>query len=179
MPTPCAKGGLLAIGEAPGAEEDLAGLGFVGRAGKKLDALLLGNGVLRDQYGRANICRCRPIDDNGKNRKPTQQEVEACLPKLAQSIGEIEPSVILCVGWTPGRIFFPQDSLFEAIKDGGIGKFEPGQFGLPSTLSKIKRPVTVVVMPHTSPLAFNRNAPDGRKWSVIAAEQVRAAVSCM
>lgn len=177
MPTPCRKGGLLAVGEAPGADEDIAGEGFVGRAGRTLDSLLRENGVQRSDYGRANICWCRPVGDDGKNRKPAPREVDACLPKLAEAIGQIEPSVILCVGWTPGKMFFGQSSLFDAIRDGGHRVFHPNEFGLPSVLRYIKRKTHVVVMPHTSPLAFNRNAPDGRKWADIARKQIALAVT--
>lgn len=175
MPTACRPGGLLAIGEAPGADEDLAGEGFVGRAGKTLDRLLAEHGVLRSEYGRANICRCRPVE-GGENRKPKRPEIDACLPKLAESIGQMMPSVILCVGWTPGKLFFDQSNLFEAIQAGGQRYFHPGEMGTLVVLRHIRRPVHVVAMPHTSPLAFNRNAPDGRKWANIAREQVRLAV---
>lgn len=176
MPTPCRPGGVLAIGEAPGAEEDLAGEGFVGRAGKTLDRLMAECGVARDGYGRANICRCRPVD-GGENRKPKQPEIDACLPKLAESIGQMDPKVILCVGWTPGKLFFEQSTLFDAIKAGGQRLFQPGAEGLPAPLRHIRNPVHVVAMPHTSPLAFNRNAPDGRKWADIAVQQVALSVS--
>lgn len=175
MPTACRPGGLLAIGEAPGADEDLAGEGFVGRAGKTLDGLLAMHGVLRSDYGRANICRCRPAEGD-ENRKPKQPEIDACLPKLSESIGQMMPGVILCVGWTPGKLFFDQSSLFEAIQAGGQRYFQLDGRGMPAVLHHIRRPVHVVVMPHTSPLAFNRNARNGRKWAEIAREQVRLAV---
>lgn len=175
MPTACRPGGLLAIGEAPGADEDLAGEGFVGRAGKTLDRLLAEHGVSRGDYGRANICRCRPVEGD-KNRKPRQPEIDACLPKLAESIGQMMPGVILCVGWTPGKLFFDQPNLFEAIEVGGRRYFHPGGMGTPVALHHIRHSVHVVVMPHTSPLAFNRNAPNGRKWAEIAREQARLAV---
>lgn len=182
MPTACAPGGLLAIGEAPGADEDIAGEGFVGRAGKTLDKLLAAHGVARADYGRANICRCRPVDDAGKNRKPTTKEVDACLPKLAEFIGNCRPGVILCVGWTPGQMFVPGGTLAEAIAAGPIG-FDPGGApgmpGMPAALNHLAAPVRVVVMPHTSPLAFNRNAPDGRKWAHVAVEQIAVAVDLL
>ena len=179
MPTPCLPGGLLAIGEAPGAEEDIAGEGFVGRAGKTLDKLLGIYGIARSDYGRANLCRCRPVDDAGKNRKPTAKEIEACLPKLAEFIGECRPGVILCVGWTPGQVFVPAGSLAAAI-EAGVVRHGPGHsLDLPAPLSALAAPVRVVVMPHTSPLAFNRNAPNGRKWAHVAADQVGIAVGLL
>lgn len=181
LPTPCLPGGLLAIGEAPGAEEDIAGEGFVGRAGKTLDKLLGIHGIARSDYGRANICRCRPVDDTGKNRKPSAKETEACLPKLAEFIGECRPGVILCVGWTPGQMFTPAGSLAEAIEAGPVQHSPVNTWGLPlpTVLRSLAAPVRVVVMPHTSPLAFNRNAPNGRKWAHVAADQVGIAVGLL
>jgi uracil-DNA glycosylase family 4 len=80
FPTPCPPGGLLAIGEAPAADEDEVGEGFVGRAGRVLDALLAQYGLERNRdYGVANIVRCRPEN----NRKPDWQEITNCLPWLA------------------------------------------------------------------------------------------------
>ncbi|WP_312261253.1 uracil-DNA glycosylase family protein [Candidatus Igneacidithiobacillus taiwanensis] len=65
-------GGLLVIGEAPGADEDWEGRGFVGRAGRTLHALLAQHGMKRGRdYGCANIVRCRPPG----NRKPSADEI--------------------------------------------------------------------------------------------------------
>lgn len=178
IPTPCRPGGLLAIGEAPGAAEDMIGEGFVGRAGKTLDELLRRHGICRNDYGRANICRCRPVDKDGVNRKPFRMEIDACLPKLAEFIGQCRPGVILCVGWSAGRLFSGRPTLFGSIISGSA-YFHPGGFSVPSTLRHIVDPVHIVHMPHTSPLAFNRNTPNGRKWSEIAVEQVALAASLL
>lgn len=175
FPAPCPTRGLLALGEAPGAEEDIAGDGFVGRAGKTLDRLLAAHGFGRNQFGRANICRCRPVNQNGENRKPTATEIHACIPWLKAEIERTEPSVILCVGWTPGQMFFEGKSLFDALQPpiGGVREFLPNSMDTVWLLKDIKKPVTVVLMPHTSPLAFNRNAPDGKKWSQYCDTQVQ------
>lgn len=90
MPTPAPVGGLLAIGEAPGQKEDETGVGFAGQAGKMLDRLLAEHGIGREGYGRANIVRCRPPE----NRKPMKQEVDACLPYLADFIEKTKPRVL-------------------------------------------------------------------------------------
>lgn len=75
-PTPCPPGGLLAIGEAPGFEEDEIGEGFVGQAGRTLDALLVGRGLERNRdYGVANIVRCRP---DGNRSRPEARSQIAC-----------------------------------------------------------------------------------------------------
>lgn len=175
MPTPCKLRGILAIGEAPGADEDMAGEGFVGRAGKTLDLLFSEVGISRSEYGRANVCRCRPVDDSGQNRKPTPDEIASCLPKLSDFILACQPLVILCVGATPARHFYPQKNLFDMILS-GAREFLPGVWGNPPILYGMTEKVHVVPMPHTSPLAFNRTAPDGRKWSAIARQQIALAV---
>lgn len=60
FPTPCTSGGLLAIGEAPGADKNEIGEGFVGQAGRTLDTLLVRLGLERNHdYGAANVIRCR------------------------------------------------------------------------------------------------------------------------
>ena len=107
LATPCQTGGLLAIGEAPGADEDLKGIGFIGTAGKTLDRLLSVHGIGRDDYGRANICRCRPPE----NRKPTSSEISACLPFLADVIHTFKPRVIIAVGGTPTAVFCGKGTL--------------------------------------------------------------------
>lgn len=166
-----AKPFILAIGEAPGADEDERGEGFVGKAGKTLDRLLAVHGVGRNDYVRANIVRCRPPE----NRKPTRMEIEACLPKLAKYIEDVKPSVILAVGGTAAAAFFGNGSLLQRINERQIYGYLPdsmlAQPMLRDCLTK------AIPMPHTSPLAFNRNAADGRKWSEIAKEQVAIAVS--
>lgn len=113
LPTPCPPGGLLAIGEAPGAEEDELGEGFVGQAGQTLDALLARCGLERNRdYGVANIVRCRPPG----NRKPTDAEIANCLPWLARFLLRWRPSVLLLVGATATRVFLGgEDALIGQI----------------------------------------------------------------
>jgi DNA polymerase len=88
---------LLLIGEAPGAQEDAQGLPFVGRAGQLLDQLLesVGFDSQRDAY-ICNVIKCRPPD----NRRPTADEMAACLPFLRRQIHLVDPRVILLVGAT-------------------------------------------------------------------------------
>ena len=95
-------GGILAIGEAPGREEDLAGEGFVGSAGQKLDALFLEHGITREQYGRANVVKCRPEG----NRRPVRAEIDRCLPNLAEFLLEMSPRVIVAVGAWPTKALY-------------------------------------------------------------------------
>lgn len=175
-PTPCPPGGLLAIGEAAGADEDRIGEGFVGRAGKTLDAILLEQGISRDGYGRANICRCRPPG----NRRPSKAEADACLPLLSEFIAESSPGVLLLVGATAVAHFLGAGSLLQRIEQSrqpGGGRVAP-EVCHPA-LSRVvrERGILAIPMPHTSGLAWNRKAPDGRRWSDIGRQQVALAAS--
>jgi DNA polymerase len=177
LATPAPLGGLLAIGEAPGAEEDQLGEGFIGRAGRTLDTLLARHGISRSEYGRANICRCRPPN----NRKPEKSEIAACLPNLASLILEARPKVLLLVGGTPTTVFFGAGTLFSHIQAASLAPaapIEPAHPDLKSIRLSARSP-RAIPMPHTSPLAFNRFAPDGRKWAAIAEEQIALAVKML
>lgn len=171
--------GILAIGEAPGADEDRIGEGFVGTAGKTLDRLFLSCGVKRDEYGRANVCRCRPPE----NRKPSSSEISACILYLSDLIAEFRPKVILTVGATPTTLFFGKNSLSSIIASRSSPNDWKGCLldgvAVPSLFSALPPDGFVVATPHTSPLAFNRNAPSGEKWAVIAERQVRLCVSIL
>ncbi len=86
---------LFLIGEAPGREEDLQGVPFVGRSGKLLDRLLAEElGITRSNYYIANIIKCRPPD----NRNPLPDEVDACRHFLTDQISLVVPEVILALG---------------------------------------------------------------------------------
>lgn len=171
--------GLLAIGEAPGQEEDKKGEGFVGIAGKTLDRLLAPHGILREDYGRANICRCRPLD----NRKPTKEEINSCLDFLADLIIEVKPKVILTVGSTATAVLCGKGSLSGIIQDRVLHHNWTVQFRIERAHLKIQEALQyvsyIVPMPHTSPLAFNRNAPSGEKWAAVAARQILTAVNLL
>jgi DNA polymerase len=91
----------LFIGEGPGRNEDMQGEPFVGPAGKLLDNMLLAMGVKRGANAYiANIVKCRPTDDNGRDRPPSPQEVAACLPYLQRQIELIQPTVLVALGKT-------------------------------------------------------------------------------
>ncbi|WP_230412302.1 uracil-DNA glycosylase [Undibacterium hunanense] len=91
----------LFVGEGPGYNENLQGLPFVGAAGQLLDNMLKALGLARgDQTYIANIVKCRPTDENGKDRPPTADEIAACLPYLHRQIALIQPQVIVALGKT-------------------------------------------------------------------------------
>lgn len=85
---------VMFIGEAPGRNEDLNGVPFVGAAGHKLDALLECAGLTRDEIYIANVLKCRPP----KNRNPKPDEIQACSPYLREQVRSIWPDVIVCLG---------------------------------------------------------------------------------
>lgn len=85
---------VMFIGEAPGRNEDLSGVPFVGAAGHKLDALLECAGLTRDEIYIANVLKCRPP----KNRNPKPDEIQACAPFLREQIRSVWPDVIVCLG---------------------------------------------------------------------------------
>jgi uracil-DNA glycosylase len=85
---------LMFVGEAPGRDEDLQGLPFVGRAGKLLDQLLGEVGLQRSDVFVANVLKCRPPG----NRDPQPEEIETCRPYLHRQIELIEPKVICTLG---------------------------------------------------------------------------------
>ena len=176
-PTPAPKEGLLAIGEAPGLLEDERGVGFVGQAGKTLDALLAEHGIPREGYGQANICRCRPSG----NRRPTKAEVNACLPHLMQFINETQPRVLLLVGGTATTYFMGAGSLFRRIEmsqqPGGTW-VAPGLCH-PAIQPLAQRGLQAVPMPHTSGMAWHRKAPNGETWREIGKRQVALAVDIL
>ena len=164
------KHGLLVIGEAPGRDEDLVGEGFVGTAGKTLDRLLSHVEIFNHDYSKANICLCRPAN----NRQPTKQEIENCLPYLAETIQELQPKVILTVGAIPTKIFCGSGNLYDKIiereNDSSAKRcYDYAHHIIQPVLSRVG---FVVPTPHTSPLAFNRNAPSGEKWAIIAKKQI-------
>lgn len=93
---------LMFIGEAPGADEDARGEPFVGRAGQLLTKIIETMGFKRGDVYIANVLKCRP-DMPAKtsgNRPPTSDEMQTCLPYLAQQIAIIQPKVLVALGAT-------------------------------------------------------------------------------
>jgi uracil-DNA glycosylase family 4 len=85
---------LMFVGEAPGRDEDIQGIPFVGRAGQKLTQIIEAIGLKRDDVYIANVIKCRPPD----NRNPEPDEVESCEPFLFRQIDTIKPKVIVALG---------------------------------------------------------------------------------
>ena len=93
---------LMIIGEAPGFEEELKSEPFVGRAGQKLDQILKAMGLSRKKLYITNICKFRPSlpGQTTNNRKPTSEEMAACMPLVLREIEIIKPKCILALGAT-------------------------------------------------------------------------------
>ena len=85
---------LMFVGEAPGRDEDLEGLPFVGRSGKLLDLMLKAIGFDRTSVYIANVIPWRPPG----NRTPTPQETQICLPFIQRQIELVDPEVLVCLG---------------------------------------------------------------------------------
>jgi DNA polymerase len=82
------------IGEAPGEEEDLQGMPFVGKAGKLLNSLIDRMGLQRQGVYISNVVKCRPPG----NRDPEPDEIATCKPFLLSQIEVIKPRVIIALG---------------------------------------------------------------------------------
>jgi DNA polymerase len=90
--TPLAK--LMFVGEAPGRDEDLKGVPFVGRAGQLLDKMIAAIDMKRDEIYICNVLKCRPPE----NRTPLPEEVAQCRPYLEQQVALVRPVVICALG---------------------------------------------------------------------------------
>jgi uracil-DNA glycosylase family 4 len=85
---------VMFVGEAPGRDEDIEGLPFVGRSGKLLDRMMAAVGLTRHDAYIANIVPWRPPG----NRTPTPQESAICLPFTLRQIELVDPDVLVCLG---------------------------------------------------------------------------------
>jgi DNA polymerase len=88
------KARLMFVGEAPGRDEDIEGLPFVGRSGKLLDRMLAAVGLDRSSVYIANVVPWRPPG----NRTPTPQETAICLPFILRQIELVDPDILVCMG---------------------------------------------------------------------------------
>ena len=85
---------LMFIGEGPGADEDLQGIPFVGKAGKLMNMAFETIGLNRDEVYIANIVKCRPPS----NRNPQEDEANACLNYLRNQVILVKPKIIVLLG---------------------------------------------------------------------------------
>ena len=85
---------LMFVGEGPGADEDIQGEPFVGRAGQLLNNMIKAMGLRREEVYIANVVKCRPPG----NRTPERDECDTCSPFLMRQIAVIKPKVIVALG---------------------------------------------------------------------------------
>jgi DNA polymerase len=88
-------------GEAPGADEEIQGIPFVGRAGQLLTKIITTMGLSRKEVYIGNIMNWRPeMEGETGNRPPTQEEMQFCLPYLIEQVEIVQPKVIVALGAT-------------------------------------------------------------------------------
>ena len=112
---------LMFVGEAPGEQEDLQGIPFVGRAGQLLDRYLYAVDIKREDVYIANILKCRPPH----NRDPLPAEEDACIGFLREQVRLIRPRVIVCLGRIAAMRLISPD--FKITRDHGKW-YERGDF---------------------------------------------------
>jgi len=113
------RSGVMLVGEAPGGEEDRSGRPFVGAAGKRLEGLLRQAGLSRDDVFITNVVKCRPPG----NRRPRREEAESCHAYLRREIEALNPSLVVLLGVTALKRFFPSSKISTAhgvvVESGG------------------------------------------------------------
>ena len=109
---------LMFVGEAPGADEDMQGEPFVGRAGELLTKIIHTMGFRRSDVFIANVLKCRPDVPAGVsgNRQPTAEEMETCLPYLREQIEFIQPKVMVALGGVAMRGLFGKTEPMKQIR---------------------------------------------------------------
>jgi DNA polymerase len=87
---------LMFVGEGPGADEDMQGLPFVGKAGQLLNNMIAAMGLKREEVYIANIVKCRPPN----NRVPEPMEANTCTQFLLRQMDIVQPEVVVALGAT-------------------------------------------------------------------------------
>ncbi|KXH71233.1 MAG: hypothetical protein AM326_11915 [Candidatus Thorarchaeota archaeon SMTZ-45] len=135
---------LMLVGEAPGKQEDLRGLPFVGAAGKTLDQLLQNTGLSRSEVYITNVVKCRPPE----NRDPTMDEITRCTGLyLKRQIQAIQPRFLVMLGRHSARYILSESGLrFDGITriHGKVYKISPFNF-----------PIVAIPMFHPASLLYN------------------------
>ena len=103
---------LMFVGEAPGRDEDLQGIPFVGRAGQLLTRIIEAIDLRREDVYIANVIKCRPPD----NRNPQPDEVRTCEPFLFAQIDAIRPRVIVAMGSFAARTLLRTEDAISRLR---------------------------------------------------------------
>ena len=135
---------IMFIGEAPGRQEDLCGLPFVGAAGKFLDELLQGIGLSRERVYITNIVKCRPPG----NRNPASEEIATCTGLyLARQVQIIRPKFLVMLGRHSARFVLSK----AGIEVGGVTKVH----GRVYEISPFSFPVAAIPVFHPGAALYN------------------------
>ncbi len=103
---------LVFVGEGPGADEDVQGLPFVGKAGQLLTKIIESIQMARDEVYICNVVKCRPP----KNRVPEKDEVAACSPFMRGQLEVIRPSIICCLGATAAQTLLETNAFMGKLR---------------------------------------------------------------
>jgi DNA polymerase len=103
---------LMFVGEAPGADEDIQGIPFVGRAGQLLTKIIEAINLKREDVYIANVIKCRPPG----NRNPEPDEIAQCEPFLFRQIDSIKPKVIVTLGKFAAQTLLATDAPISRIR---------------------------------------------------------------
>ena len=87
---------LMFVGEGPGADEDVSGVPFVGKAGQLLNNMIVAMGLKREEVYIANVVKCRPP----QNRVPEPVEANTCSQFLLRQMDIVQPEVVVALGST-------------------------------------------------------------------------------
>lgn len=96
---------LIFIGEGPGAEEDMKGIPFVGKAGQLMDKAFQGTGLKKEEVYITNVVKCRPPS----NRVPEKDEATSCLDYLRSQVLLVKPKIIVLLGSTALKNVLDED----------------------------------------------------------------------
>ena len=128
------------------------------------------------------VARTSFVADRRRTAGPQQLKSGTCLPYLAEAIERAQPQAVLTVGETATRAITGIRGLSENIRflaEHGQDPKRAEMLYLPEIRRAWPEGTRLFPMPHTSPLAWNRNAPDGRKWAVVGVEQVQRMVDAL
>ena len=148
------KSKIMLIGEAPGANEDVEGLPFVGRAGMLLDKMLAAINLDRKKVYISNIINYRPPE----NRRPTDEEIKRYLPFITKHIEIINPKILVLLGSTAMNALIGNDVVISKMR----GKWIEKEFGNCKT--------SVIITFHP---AFLMRQPAQKKMSWIDLKMIR------
>jgi uracil-DNA glycosylase family 4 len=105
---------LMFVGEGPGADEDVQGIPFVGKAGQLLNNMITAMGLKREDVYIANIVKCRPPN----NRVPEQIEANTCSQFLLRQIDVVQPEVIVALGATAATYLLGVKQSLSSLRGG-------------------------------------------------------------